>query len=96
MIDLSTMTPAQLAALSAQAAAEANRRRKAGSEDLRQRLEAIAEAEGYAIRVEFVSHRKGRRQLGLPLTGAAMARELASVGLEAGAVDDRIDAEGAE
>ena len=67
MIDLSTLTPAQLAALSAQAAAEAARLRKAGSEDLRQRLEAIAAAEGYAIRVEFVSHRKGRRQLGLPL-----------------------------
>ena len=67
MIDLSTLTPAQLAALSAQAAAEASKRRKAGSEEPRRRLEAIAEAEGYATRVQFVSHRKGRRQAELPL-----------------------------
>ncbi len=88
MIDLSTMTPAQLAALSAQAAAEASKRRKAGSEELRQRLEAIAAAEGYAVRVQFVSHRKRKAD-----SGADVARELAAVGLEAGAVDDRIDSE---
>lgn len=60
MIDITNLTPAQLRELSEQATAEAARLRKAGSEELRRRLEAIAEAEGYAVRVQFVSHRKRR------------------------------------
>ena len=91
MIDTSNMTPAQLRQLAEQATAEAVRLRKAGSEELRRRLEAIAEAEGYAVRVQFVTRRRRKAQ-----AGAEMARELAAVGLEPGAMDDRIDAEGAE
>ena len=87
--------------------------------DTREALRLSLQAEGYAVRVTFVSHRKGRRQMGLPLSEgkpaplpepikprpvplpqpkpySGAARELAAVGLEAGAVDDRIDAEGAE
>lgn len=62
MIDISTLTPAQLRELSEQAAAEAHRLRKAGSEELRRRLEAIADAEGYSVRVQFVSHRKRKAE----------------------------------
>lgn len=58
MIDISTLTPAQLRELSEQATAEAARLRKAGREELRRRLEAIAEAEGYAVRVTFVTRRR--------------------------------------
>lgn len=58
MIDITNLTPAQLRELSEKATVEAARLRKAGSEELRRRLEAIAEAEGYAVRVQFVTRRR--------------------------------------
>ncbi len=61
-IDIRNLTPAQLRQLSEQATAEAARLRKAGSEELRRRLEAIAEAEGYAVRVQFVTRRRRTEQ----------------------------------
>lgn len=67
-IDITNLTPAQLRQLSEQATAEAARLRKAGSEELRRRLEAIAEAEGYAIRVQFVTRRRLTDQA--PVEGA--------------------------
>lgn len=68
MIDITNLTPAQLRQLSEQASAEAARLRKAGSEELRRRLEAIAEAEGYAVRVQFVTRRRRTDQA--PVEGA--------------------------
>ncbi len=88
MIDITNLTPAQLRQLSEQASAEAARLRKAGSEELRRSLEAIARAQGYEIRVTFVTRRRRAE------SGADVARQLAAVGLEPGAADDRIDADG--
>lgn len=67
-IDITNLTPAQLRQLSEQARAEAARLRKAGSEELRRRLEAISEAEGYAVRVQFVTRRRRTDQA--PVEGA--------------------------